>query len=158
MRMSPRPGSPSYNPSPPATHCMQGLELGIVDPPPLEEFRRLMESLGPDSLFEDDTLFGDDDSAIFAGTSSDDSEYYTYEGSKKKAAKKRTALDGEDADDTSLSSSGPADDSDPLLDEDEEEFDMDMAGFGADDKVRFSTATAKRATGIGRVYKSILDE
>lgn len=28
-------------------------ELGI-DPPPLEEFRRLMESLGPDSMFEDD--------------------------------------------------------------------------------------------------------
>jgi hypothetical protein len=42
----------------------------------------------------------------------------------------------------------------------EEDFDMDMDmdDFGVDDKVRFSTATAKRATGIGRVYKSITDE
>ena len=29
-------------------------DLG-VDPPPLEEFRRLMESLGPDNIFEDDS-------------------------------------------------------------------------------------------------------
>lgn len=32
---------------------LQGFELG-VEPPPLEEFKRLMESLGPDSMFADD--------------------------------------------------------------------------------------------------------
>lgn len=32
---------------------IKGFELG-VQPPPLEEFRRLMESLGPDSMFTDD--------------------------------------------------------------------------------------------------------
>jgi hypothetical protein len=31
----------------------EGFELG-VEPPPLEEFKRLMESLGPDSMFADD--------------------------------------------------------------------------------------------------------
>lgn len=32
---------------------MKGFELG-VQPPPLEEFKRLMESLGPDSMFIDE--------------------------------------------------------------------------------------------------------
>lgn len=128
------------------------LELGIVDPPPLEEFRRLMESLGPDSMFEDDTLFGEDDSSIFAGTGSDDSEYYTYGGAKKTGSKKVRSLDGE----AKLSETSV----DEEEGEEEEDFDMDMDmdDFGVDDKVRFSTATAKRATGIGRVYKSITDE
>lgn len=127
------------------------LELGIVDPPPLEEFRRLMESLGPDSMFEDDTLFGEDDSSIFAGTGSDDSEYYTYGGTKKTGSKKVRSLDG----DTKLSETS-ADEEEG--EEEDFDMDMDMDDFGVDDKVRFSTATAKRATGIGRVYKSITDE
>ena len=28
-----------------------------MEPPPLEEFRRLMESLGPETMFEDEKLF-----------------------------------------------------------------------------------------------------
>lgn len=121
-----------------------------MDPPPLEEFRRLMESLGPDSMFEDDTLFGEDDSSIFAGTGSDDSEYYTYGGAKK-TPKKIRSLDG----DAKLSETSADEEGE---EEEEEDFDMDIDDFGVDDKVRFSTATAKRATGIGRVYKSITDE
>ena len=35
------------------SYSCQGFELG-VEPPPLEEFKRLMESLGPDSMFADD--------------------------------------------------------------------------------------------------------
>ena len=35
------------------SYLLQGFELG-VEPPPLEEFKRLMESLGPDSMFADD--------------------------------------------------------------------------------------------------------
>ena len=35
------------------SYLFQGFELG-VEPPPLEEFKRLMESLGPDSMFADD--------------------------------------------------------------------------------------------------------
>lgn len=125
-----------------------------MDPPPLEEFRRLMESLGPDSMFEDDTLFGEDDSSIFAGTGSDDSEYYTYGGAKKTGAgtRKTRSMDG-DAKLSDMTSGA-----DEEGEEEEEDFDMDMDDFGVDDKVRFSTATAKRATGIGRVYKSITDE
>mmetsp|Transcript_5832 Transcript_5832/g.12863 ORF Transcript_5832/g.12863 Transcript_5832/m.12863 type:complete len:934 (+) Transcript_5832:171-2972(+) len=41
----------------------EDLELGIVDPPPVEEFKRLMESLGPDSMFEEsstDQFFEED--------------------------------------------------------------------------------------------------
>jgi len=35
-------------------------ELG-VNPPPLEEFKRLMESLGPETMFEEDLFFGEGD-------------------------------------------------------------------------------------------------
>lgn len=43
-------------------------ELG-VEPPPLEEFKRLVESLGPDSMFEDDAFM--DDASIRAGIASE---------------------------------------------------------------------------------------
>jgi hypothetical protein len=41
----------------------QGFELG-VEPPPLEEFKRLMESLGPDSMFEPDDYSIDADDYV----------------------------------------------------------------------------------------------
>lgn len=42
------------------------MKLG-VDSPPLEEFRRLMESLGPDTMFEDERYF--DETAARVGVS-----------------------------------------------------------------------------------------
>jgi len=41
----------------------------VVDPPPLEEFRRLMESLGPDNIFEDDS--DDEGASSWGGPSGD---------------------------------------------------------------------------------------
>lgn len=41
-------------------------DLG-VEPPPLEEFKRLMESLGPDTLFEDEGLMGSEEGEMIRG-------------------------------------------------------------------------------------------
>jgi hypothetical protein len=53
-----------------------------MEPPPLEEFKRLMESLGSDSMFDGMSLF--DESAAKAGMSMDD---YAYTGNNEAAAR-----------------------------------------------------------------------
>eukprot|EP00601_Ochromonadales_sp_CCMP2298_P033851 CAMPEP_0173363026 /NCGR_PEP_ID=MMETSP1144-20121109/22152_1 /TAXON_ID=483371 /ORGANISM="non described non described, Strain CCMP2298" /LENGTH=738 /DNA_ID=CAMNT_0014312921 /DNA_START=90 /DNA_END=2303 /DNA_ORIENTATION=+ len=81
----------------------EDLELGIVDPPPVEEFKRLMESLGPDSMFEEsstDQFFEED----------------MEPATKKKRGRKRASVeDGEEEEEV-----GEDDDDDGDAEEDEE--------------------------------------